>query len=510
MFRTRARTRAKQTSSVVVLGSLALSASTITRTSAVSAYPPTVDFTRPIDWADGDLAVMQWSLDPTFGTGVSETASPVTLLTGTVNYNFGLSAIVSGVYYIRMGAWRGTRPTSLNWSHIVGVGDAVAPTITSAATMADYQFAAGTLALTANKTSTWAIVGGTDMAQFSISGSTLSSLAQATTKTMTVQVQATSLFGVASTIQTITDTVGVNTPSAFSFTAVSSGTRSTLYTSNTITVAGLVGGVSVPVSVTGAQYSKNGGAYTSSAGTAVNGDTFALQETSSASYSTGVSGTLTIGATSGSYSVTTLADPAAVPAFTATASPAVVNKAYSSATHTFTAQNIGTAKSTRTVLVGVFLLDASTFVSTLTVGGISGTLVTRSTAMELWRVPVPTGTSADVVVTAGSTINYIGIVVGALVDVTATPTGSAILANGFNNSPQSVSATTPTGGFSVVVGYEQASGTASWTNATGDFNTFTSPITMLMAHTATAGTATISVSGFGNVNSSLVVGSWGP
>ena len=287
------------------LGSLlaSLSASVLTRTSAVTAYPPTVNFTRPIDWQDGDKAVMQWSLDPTFVTGVSETATPQTLTVAVTTYNFGLSAIVSGVYYIRMGAWRGSRG-SLNWSNIVGVGDAVAPTIPATRTMADYQFAPGTLALTADKTSAWAIVGGVDMAQFTVSGSTLSSLAQQATKTMTVQVQATSLFGIASIVQTITDTVAANTASAFTFTNVVNAVLTTVYTSNTITVAGIVGaGVTNPISITGAgSYSKNGAAYTTSAGTVVNGDTITLRDTSAAANDIT---TVTIGATTSTWVVTT-------------------------------------------------------------------------------------------------------------------------------------------------------------------------------------------------------------
>lgn len=103
------------------------------------------------------------------------------------------------------------------------------------------------------------------------------------------------------------------TPDAFAFTDVTNAALSTVETSNTITVAGLGSGVSVAVSISGGTYSKNGGGYTSSAGTAQNGDTFAVQHTSSASNSTATNTTLTIGGVSDTYTSTTLPVTGAVP-----------------------------------------------------------------------------------------------------------------------------------------------------------------------------------------------------
>lgn len=97
------------------------------------------------------------------------------------------------------------------------------------------------------------------------------------------------------------------TPAAFTFTDQSGVALSSTRTSNTITVSGLTTGVSVAVSVSGGQYSKNGGGYTSSAGTAQNGDTFAVQHTSSGSHSTAVNTTLTIGGVSDTFTSTTAA-----------------------------------------------------------------------------------------------------------------------------------------------------------------------------------------------------------
>ena len=100
------------------------------------------------------------------------------------------------------------------------------------------------------------------------------------------------------------------TPSAFTFTDVSSAQLSTVSTSNQITVAGLANNDIAVVTITGGTFSKNGGAYTSTATTAADGNTFTVRVTSSGSYSTAVSTTLNIGTVSDTYTVTTGAEPA--------------------------------------------------------------------------------------------------------------------------------------------------------------------------------------------------------
>lgn len=84
-------------------------------------------------------------------------------------------------------------------------------------------------------------------------------------------------------------------PNAFSFNDEVNVGTSSLRTSNQITVGGLGSGVSVPVTVSGAgTFSINGGAY-GTTGNVVNGNTVTVQHTSSASLSTAVSTTITIG-----------------------------------------------------------------------------------------------------------------------------------------------------------------------------------------------------------------------
>ena len=95
------------------------------------------------------------------------------------------------------------------------------------------------------------------------------------------------------------------TPNQFSFTDVTDVAVSTTQTSNTITLSGMDTGAAANVSVTGGTYSKNSGAYTSSAGTAQDGDTFSVRHTSSASNSTSVNTTLTVDTISDTFTSTT-------------------------------------------------------------------------------------------------------------------------------------------------------------------------------------------------------------
>lgn len=94
-------------------------------------------------------------------------------------------------------------------------------------------------------------------------------------------------------------------PNQFTFTDVTNVATSTTQTSNQITISGI--DTTVNVSVINGTYSKNSGSYTSSSGTAVNGDTFRVQHTSSAQNSQSHNTTLTVGDTSDIFTSTTTA-----------------------------------------------------------------------------------------------------------------------------------------------------------------------------------------------------------
>ena len=93
----------------------------------------------------------------------------------------------------------------------------------------------------------------------------------------------------------------------------------------------------------------------------------------------------------------------------------------SATAYTFSSQAIGTASSDRVVAVGVTAGNSAAGVSTLTVGGVSAVKaidVTNNTEAELWYASVPSGTTADIVVTFSSGKGRCGIGVWALTGVT--------------------------------------------------------------------------------------------
>lgn len=98
-------------------------------------------------------------------------------------------------------------------------------------------------------------------------------------------------------------TTGTTDVDAFTFDDLTGQPLNTLIESNLITVDGPT--ISVPISITGGEYSINGGAYTSTTGTAQSGDTVRARQTSSASGSTTTNVVVTISSTSDTWSVTT-------------------------------------------------------------------------------------------------------------------------------------------------------------------------------------------------------------
>ncbi len=94
-------------------------------------------------------------------------------------------------------------------------------------------------------------------------------------------------------------------PNSFSFTDVNGATAATLYVSNTVTISGI--NAPATTTITGGEYSINGGAYASTSTTVSNSDTVAVRQTSSSSYATPQDVVLTIGGVSDTYTVTTKA-----------------------------------------------------------------------------------------------------------------------------------------------------------------------------------------------------------
>lgn len=99
-------------------------------------------------------------------------------------------------------------------------------------------------------------------------------------------------------------------PHPFSFTDQTGVALSSMVVSNAITVTGI--NAPADISISGGEYSINGGDYTASSTTVSTGDSVQVRHTSSASYSTATNTTLTIGGVSDTFTSTTLAAPAPV------------------------------------------------------------------------------------------------------------------------------------------------------------------------------------------------------
>jgi hypothetical protein len=95
------------------------------------------------------------------------------------------------------------------------------------------------------------------------------------------------------------------------FLPITGAALSSAIESNTVTLANLVG--TPAMSITGGQFSKNGGAYTSTATTVQNGDTVKVRVTSSSANSSPVSAVLTIDTSTRTFTVTTAAAAVVVP-----------------------------------------------------------------------------------------------------------------------------------------------------------------------------------------------------
>lgn len=113
---------------------------------------------------------------------------------------------------------------------------------------------------------------------------------------------------------TVTTIAADTTPDTFTFGAASGVMPGSLQTSNTVTISGL--NTSAPIAINGGSYRINSGAYTSAAGSIGNGDTVSVRQTASAAFATTTTATLTIGAVSAPYAVTTVAAMSDPDAFT--------------------------------------------------------------------------------------------------------------------------------------------------------------------------------------------------
>jgi hypothetical protein len=162
------------------------------------------------------------------------------------------------------------------------------------------------------------------------------------------------------------------TPDSFTFAPQSGVALNTAVTSNPITITGINMPAPISISVCVSvlcEYSVNGGAFTTSAGTLTNSDavtTVTVRQTSSSSFSTTTTATLSIGGVNGTFSVMTLAADTTPDPFTFTAQTDVaLNTVVTSNTVTITGINTTASIS---ITGGEYSINGASFTS------ISGTV----------------------------------------------------------------------------------------------------------------------------------------
>lgn len=191
---------------------------------------------------------------------------------------------------------------------------------------------------------------------------------------------------------------------------------------------------------------------------------------------------------------------------------ATVNKSYSANNHTFAALSVGSAQSNRVCIVGVALYDGGTNQPTgVTIGGVAATKIAGAGQMSLWRAAVPSGTTADVVVTSANNIGWVG---GGLVAIrTGSPVQVSTVSDAFaaDATAPSVTPTTPTDGITIAFAAKGNTGvTPAWSGATAQGFSNNLIWSIGIATRLGASTATLTAGGFNGSQNGLITASFGP
>lgn len=194
------------------------------------------------------------------------------------------------------------------------------------------------------------------------------------------------------------------------------------------------------------------------------------------------------------------------------------------ASHTFSGVSVGSADADRYVIASVSIRSASAstnFVSiSCTIGGVSATVVdsfvqSNDEACYIFAASLPTGTTADIVLTAASA-TFSQAVVGVYRLIHASGVKYSSGRSTSNNAADvTVTISTPGSGYLVAIAGIQGSSAISWTSGpTEDFETVTT--SLVSAGASASGTlgasTTTTVANVDNVGSSgrriLVVAYW--
>jgi hypothetical protein len=195
-----------------------------------------------------------------------------------------------------------------------------------------------------------------------------------------------------------------------------------------------------------------------------------------------------------------------------TAQPAIVDKALSSSTHTFTSVDFVAG-------LGIVMVSQNVpgrTITGVTVNGNACTLVVADGATHkasMWKITIGTPGSYDVVVTASAALALVGILTGTIEGVNASETDTAILADTGSTAPFSTSSsiTVPTNGLGLAFMFSSGSDTSVWsspstiskTTTTGGISATVSTATLLENGTPT-------LTSHSSMGVAIVAAAWGP
>ncbi len=198
-------------------------------------------------------------------------------------------------------------------------------------------------------------------------------------------------------------------------------------------------------------------------------------------------------------------------AITQTANPAGAGSTANIVTHTAAA--IGTASLDRIVVVAIGKEVVTVTPTAVTIGGVTAALINGNTfgSMGAWLyfAPVPTGTTADILVTWSGAVTNIQnhIAVYAITDAAGPPSsGSSTSTDMDATSPLTTGSTTipASGGMLAVAVGAADTVTKTWANLTEDITADAGDFRFMTATSLTAGTATRTCTGGTNAEDGVL------
>lgn len=304
----------------------------ITLGGAATAYPPTLSVSLPFAMqVVGDAFRIVVSSNLAFSTIVVDTSITLTgnAATDIAAINATLASITSpAVSYIRC--------YCAGWSNVVQHGTAAAPTITSSVAFTNLESLPFLASITTSAPAYLTIASGEDQDRFELDGSaqpaTTFSIRYTENEVKNydepddydrnrVYVFNFEVEGLNGAISTVAATVTLQdvdlVPDAFTLGTLADQPKSTVVSSNIVTIAGLTSGFDVPVTITGGEWRKDAGAgwsgWGTASGVAQQGNQVQTRHTTSADDFAATDTILTIGGVSSTFRTVTPAPVGALP-----------------------------------------------------------------------------------------------------------------------------------------------------------------------------------------------------